>query len=92
MHIGFYLDLKDIFVALSFRRNLVSVSYLDKSVYFCSLGNTTFKLSFNSYIVGTTSLMDHDNLYFIGKIASCRKFLKAEARPYKPMKINWTLE
>ena len=34
---GFYLDLKDIFVVLSFRRNLISISYLDKSRYSCFL-------------------------------------------------------
>ena len=49
----FYLDLKDTFVVPSFRRNLVSVSYLDKLGYFCSFRNNVFRLSFNSDIVGT---------------------------------------
>jgi len=44
---GFYLDLKDTFVVPSFRRNLVSVSYLDKLGYLCSFGNNVFRLSFN---------------------------------------------
>ena len=30
---GFYLDMKDTFVVLSFSRNLISFSYLDKSGY-----------------------------------------------------------
>jgi len=36
---GFYLELKDTFVVLSFRRNLVSISVLDKFGYHCSFGN-----------------------------------------------------
>ena len=49
--IGFCLDLKDTFVVSSFRRNLVSVSCLDKLGYLCSFGNNVFRLSFNSDIV-----------------------------------------
>ena len=36
--IGFYMDLKDTFVVPSFRRNLILVSYLDKSGYSFSFG------------------------------------------------------
>ena len=36
---GFYLDLKDTFVVPLFRRNLISVSYLDKSGYSYSFNN-----------------------------------------------------
>lgn len=65
----FYLDLKDAFVVSSFRRNLISISYLDKSGYLCSFGNN-IKLSFNSNIVGTGSLMSHDNLYLLDTIST----------------------
>ena len=34
--IGLYLNLKDTFFVPSFGRNLISVSYLDKSGYSCS--------------------------------------------------------
>ena len=54
---SFYLDLKDTFVVPSFRRNLVSVSYLDKLGYLCSFGNNVFRLSFNLDIVRTGSLL-----------------------------------
>ncbi|CAH9082885.1 unnamed protein product [Cuscuta europaea] len=37
---GFYLDLKETFVVLSFRRNLISISALDKFGYSCSFGNS----------------------------------------------------
>lgn len=50
--------------------NLISVSYLDKSGYFCSFGNNIFKLSFNSDNVRTSSLMGHDNLYLLDTIAT----------------------
>ena len=39
---GFCLDLKYTFVVSSFRRNLVSVSYLDKLGYLWSFGNNVF--------------------------------------------------
>jgi len=66
----FYLDLKDTFVVPSFRRNLVSVSYLDKLGYLCSFGNNVFRLSFNSHIVGTDSLLVNDNLYLLDTVVS----------------------
>jgi len=67
---GFYLDLKDTFVVLSFRRNLVSVSYLEKLGYLCPFENNVFRLSFNSDIVGTRSLLVNDNLYLLDTVAS----------------------
>ena len=67
---GYYLDLIDTFVVPSFRRNLVSVSVLDKLGYSCSFGNNKFVLSINSDIVGTGSLIYYDNLYSLNTIAS----------------------
>jgi len=67
---GFYLDLKDTFVVLSFRQNLVSVSYFEKLGYLCSFGNNVFRLSFNLDIVGTGSLLANDNLYLLDIVAS----------------------
>jgi len=66
----FYLDLKDTFVVSLFRQNLVLVSYLDKLGYLCSCGNNVFRLSFNSDIVRTNSLLAYDNLYLIDIVAS----------------------
>ena len=37
--VGFYLNLTYTFVVLSFRRNLVLVSLMDKFGYSCSFGN-----------------------------------------------------
>ena len=76
--IGFYLDLKDTFVVPSFRRNLVSVSYLDKLSYLCSFGNNVFRLSFNSDIVGTGSLSVNDNLYLLDIVPSCDESFNAK--------------
>ena len=41
---GFILILENTFIVLSFRRNLISDSCLDKSGYLCSFGNETFSL------------------------------------------------
>jgi len=67
---GFYLDLKDTFVVPSSRQNLVLVSYLDKLDYFCSFGNNVFRLSFNSDIIGTGSLLVNDIIYLLDTVAS----------------------
>ncbi|CAH9093917.1 unnamed protein product, partial [Cuscuta europaea] len=50
---GFYLDLKETFVVLSFRRNLISISALDKFGYSCSFGNSQFSLFQDSKFIGT---------------------------------------
>ena len=77
--IGFYLDLKDTFVVPSFRRNLISVSYLDKSGYSCSFRNNQVSLSFNSKVIGTSSLVVYDNLYIFDIVASYHGSLKIES-------------
>ena len=81
------MDLKNTFVISSFRRNLISVSVLDKSSYFCSFGNSNFSLSLNSNIVGTGLLNVYDNLYLLETISSYNKTLHVESRGIK-RKIN----
>ncbi|KAK9714501.1 hypothetical protein RND81_06G099300 [Saponaria officinalis] len=80
---GFYLDLEDTFVVPSFRRNLISVSLLDKSGYSCLFENKRFILSLNSNIVGTGSLCGFDNLYMLDNIASYSENLHVETRGTK---------
>jgi len=80
---GFYLDLKDTFVVPSFRRNLISISYLDKSGYSCSFGNSKFSLSFNSNIVGTGSLLAYDNLYLLDTVTTYNETLNIESHGTK---------
>ena len=55
---SFILILENTFIVPSFRRNLISVSCLDKSGYLCSFGNETFSLFQNSKVIGTGSLID----------------------------------
>ena len=76
---GFYLDLKDTFVVPSFRQNLISISYLDKSGYSCSFGNNEFSLSFNSNIIGTGSLLAYDNVYSLDTVTTYNKTLNTES-------------
>ena len=84
---GCYLDLKDTFVVPSFRRNLVSISALDKSGYSCSFRNGQFSLSLNSNVIGTGSLVIYDNLYLLDTVASYNETLNVESRGTK-RKIN----
>ena len=65
---GAYLDLKETYVVMSFRQNLISISVLDKSGYYCSFGNSKFNLSLNSNVIGTGSLSVHDNLYLLDTV------------------------
>jgi len=80
---GFYLDLKNTFVVSSFRRNLISFSYLDKSGYSCSFGNNEFSLSFNSNMVGTGSLLAYDNLYLLDTVTTYNETLNTETHGTK---------
>ena len=80
---GFYLDLKDTFIVPSFRRNLVSVSYLDKSGYCCSFGNYKVTLSFHSNEIGTGSFNTYDNLYMLDTVVSYNQSLNVETRGTK---------
>ena len=84
---GFYFDLKDTFVVPSFRRNLVSVSLLDKFGYCCSFGNNQFSFSLNSNVVGTGYLNTYDNLYLLETIAPFNETLHVESRGTK-RKLN----
>ena len=56
-----YLDLDETFYVPSFRRNLVSISHLDKYGYSCSFGNEKVSIFQYSNMIGTGSLVD--NLY-----------------------------
>ena len=58
---GFYLDLFETFYVLSFRRNSVSISRLDKFGYHCSFGNNKVSLFQNSNLICSGHLID--NLY-----------------------------
>ena len=73
------MNLKDIFVVLSFRRNLILVFLLDKFGYSCSFENNKFYLSFNLNIVGTSFLNSYDNLYMLETIASYNETLHVES-------------
>ena len=80
---GFYLDLIETFVVPSFRRNLISISALDKFGYSCSFGNGKFSLFQNSNMVGTGSLLGCDNLYVLDTIASFNESLHVSVRGVK---------
>ena len=80
---GLYLDLEETYVVPSFRRNLVSISTLDKLGYSCSFGNNKFSLFLNSNLIGTGSLSLHDNLYLLDTIASFNETLHTSSRGTK---------
>ncbi|KAH9782842.1 hypothetical protein KPL71_009093 [Citrus sinensis] len=83
MQTGCYLDLLDTFVVPSFRRNLISVSVLDKSGYSCSFVNRQFRLSINSNVIGTGLLNTYDNLYLLEIVSSYNENLHFNSRGTK---------
>src|SRR4051812_21131507 len=91
LSIGHYLNLFDTFVVPSFRRNLDFVPCLEYFGYECSLGlgNNQFRLSINSNIVRTGTLMVYDNLYLLDTIVSYNETLNVESHGTKH-KINST--
>ena len=82
------MDLNEPYVVLSFRRNLVSISILDKFGYTCSFGNNKFSLFQNSNLVGTGSLSYVDNLYMLDTIASYHETLQLSTQGVKRKLID----
>lgn len=80
---GFYLDLKDTFIVPSFRRNLISVSELDRYGYSCAFQNGKCSLSLNSYEVGTGSFKVCDNLYMLDTVVSYNECINVNTRGTK---------
>jgi hypothetical protein len=85
---GTYLDLEETYVVPSFRRNLVFVSILDKSGYFCSFGNSQFSLSHDSNLIGSGSLSVYDNLYLLDTVASFNETMHITSRGTKRKLAN----
>ena len=80
---GTFLDLNETYVVPFFRRNLVSISILDKFGYTCSFGNNKFSLFQNSNLVGTGSLSYVDNLYMLDTVASYHETLQLSTQGVK---------
>ncbi|RDX86466.1 hypothetical protein CR513_32196, partial [Mucuna pruriens] len=70
----YYLDLFETFVVSSFRRNLISISILDKFGFSCFFGNNKVSLYQNSNIVRSDSLID--NLYMLDVVSSHNEILQ----------------
>jgi GAG-pre-integrase domain len=77
---GLYLDLYDTFIVSSFRRNLISISALDKLGFSCSFGDGKFGLYRHSNMVASVFLSVMDNLYALDTIASYKETLNNETR------------
>ena len=82
------MDLNETFFVPSFRRNLVSISVLDKFGYSCYFENNKFSLFQNSNLVGTGSLSYVDNLYMLDTIASYHETLQLSTRGVKRKLTN----
>ena len=78
---GFYLDLFETFVVPSFRRNLISISSLDKFGFSCSFGNNKVSLYQNSNMVGSGSLID--NFYMLDVVSSYNEILQINSHGTK---------
>ncbi len=78
---GFHLDLIETYVAPSIRRNLISISILDKSGYSCSFRDTKVSLSYGPNIIGYGSLID--NLYMLDVERSYNQILQISSHGTK---------
>jgi len=74
---GFYLDLFETFVVPSFRRNLISISSLDKFGFSCSFRNNKVSLYQNSNLIGSGSLID--NFYMLDVNYSYNEILQTNS-------------
>ena len=70
----------------SLRRNLISISVLDKSGFTCSFGNNLFSLMRNSNVVASGNLID--NLYMVNTQPSVNETLHVNSRGTKRKLTN----
>ena len=84
----FYLDLDETFIIQTFRRNLISISGLDKSGYSCSFGYEKFSWFHDSKLVGSGSLSGYDNLYSLYTDTSFNESLQLSTRGVKRKLTN----
>ena len=82
------MDLNETFIVPSFRRNLISISTLDKFDYSCSFGNNKFNFFHDSKMIGTGSLSGYDNLYLLDTTASFNESLHLSTRGIKRKLTN----
>ena len=75
------MDLFETFAVPSFRRNLISISSLDKFGFSCSFGNNKVSLYQNSNMVGSGSLID--NLYMLDVVSSYNEILQISSHGTK---------
>ena len=83
LRIEFYLGLNETFIVPSFRRNLISISALNKFKFSCSFGNSKFSLFQDSKLVGTSPFSSYDHLYLLDTIASFKESLHLSTRGIK---------
>jgi hypothetical protein len=60
---GFNLHLHDVLYAPSLKRNLISISCLDKSGHICEFGNSKCNIKLHNICLGVGHLQD--DLYFL---------------------------
>ena len=63
LNTGYFVDMIDTFVVSTFRRNLVSISTMDKFGYTCTFRNRKVSIKYEDNIIGTGSLLQDSNLY-----------------------------
>lgn len=71
------MDLVETFVTLSIRQYLISISILDKSGYACLIRNNKFSISYDSNVVGFSSL--NDSLYVLDIECPYNKIMQIES-------------
>jgi hypothetical protein len=80
MKTDLYLDLFDTFVVPYFRRNLISISTLDKLDFSYFFGDRKFGLYRHSNMVASDFLSVMDNIYALDSIASYNETLNNETQ------------
>ena len=83
LNTGHFVDLLNTFVVPTFRRNLVSVSTLDKFGYTCTFGNRKVSIKYEDNIIGTGTLLQDSNLYLLNIVTPSNLILHTTMRGSK---------
>ena len=80
LNTGHFVDLIDSFVLPTFKRNLVSISTLDKFAYTRTFENRKVSISYEDNFIGTRSLLPDSNMFLLNVITPSNLILHTSRR------------
>jgi hypothetical protein len=88
---GFHLHLQDVLYVPSLKRNLISISRLDKLIHICEFGNSKCNIKFHNirvglgHLQGDLYLLSLDNDYFVMNVCDATNKYKRDDETFSKL-------